>query len=124
MNNTIAWILTTFVIVTIILGLSTFILMKTNNKAYEQNRNNPRKGKAYWAYLAISRSAFAMTITAVGLIGCVGFCVLANLMIQHKNAAIYIITACICVAIATATWYLTKRDIREGLASGYSPTSS
>lgn len=113
MNNTIAWILTTFVIVTIILDLSTFILMKTNNKAYDQNGNNPHKGKAYWAYLAISRSAFAMTIAAVGLIGCFGFCVLANLMIQHKNAAIYIITACICVAIATATWYLTKRDIRE-----------
>ena len=108
MNNTIAWILTTFVIVTIILDLSTFILMKTNNKAYEQNGNNPRKGKAYWAYLAISRSAFAMTIAAVGLIGCFGFQALANLMIQHKN-----ITACICVAIATATWYLTKRDIRE-----------
>lgn len=34
-------------------------------------------------------------------------------MIQHKNAAIYIITACICVAIAIATGYLTKRDIRE-----------
>lgn len=113
MNNTIAWILTTFVIVTIILDLSTFILMKTNNKAYEQNGNNTRKGKAYWAYLAISRSAFAMTIAAVGLIGCFGFCVLADLMIQHKNAAIYIITACICVAIATATWYLTKRDIRD-----------
>lgn len=54
-----------------------------------------------------------MTIAAVGLIGCFGFQALANLMIQHKNAAIYIITACICVAIATATWYLTKRDIRE-----------
>ena len=113
MNNTIAWILTAFVIVTIILDLSTFILMKTNNKAYEQNGNNPRKGKAYWAYLAISRSAFTMTIAAVGLIGCFGFQALANLMIQHKNAAIYIITACLCVAIAIATGYLTKRDIRE-----------
>jgi flagellar basal body-associated protein FliL len=113
MNNTIVWILTTFVIVTIILDLSTFILMKTNNKAYEQNGNNPRKGKAYWAYLAISRSAFAMTIAVIGLIGCFGFQALANLMIQHKNAAIYIITAYICIAIATATWYLTKRDIRE-----------
>lgn len=87
--------------------------MKTNNKAYEQNGNNPRKGKAYWAYLAISRSAFAMTIAAVGLIGCFGFHILADLMIQHKNAAIYIITACICIAIAIATWHLTKRDIRE-----------
>lgn len=113
MNNTIAWILTAFVIVTIIMDLSAFILMKTNNKAYEQNGNNPRKGKAYWAYLAISRSAFTMTIAAVGLIGCFGFQALANLMIQHKNAAIHIITACICVAIAIATGYLTKRDIRE-----------
>lgn len=54
-----------------------------------------------------------MTIAAVGLIGCFGFQVLADLIIQHKNAAIYIITACICVAIAIATWHLTKRDIRE-----------
>ena len=54
-----------------------------------------------------------MTIAAVGLIGFFGFQALANLMIQHKNAAIYIITACICVAIAIATGYLTKRDIRE-----------
>lgn len=87
--------------------------MKTNNKAYEQNGNNPRKGKAYWAYLAISRSAFAMTIATVGLIGCFGFQALANLMIQHKNAAIYIITACICVAIAVWTWHMTKSEIRE-----------
>lgn len=113
MNNTIAWILTTFVIVTIIMDLSAFILMKTNKKTYEQNRNNTRKTKAYWAYLVVSRSAFTMTIAAVGLIGCFCFQALANLMIQHKNAAIYIITACICVIIATVTWYLTKRDIRE-----------
>lgn len=113
MNNTIAWIMTIFIIVTIIVDLSAFILMKTNNKAYEQNGNSPRKRKAYWAYLAISRSAFAMTIAAVELIGCFGFQALANLMIQHKNATIYIITACICVAIAIATGYLTKRDIRE-----------
>lgn len=95
--------MTIFVIVTIIADLSTFILMKINNKAYEQNGNNPRKGKEYWVYLAISRSAFAMTIAAVGLIGYFGFQALADLMIQHKNAAIYIITACICVAIAIAT---------------------
>lgn len=113
MNNTIAWIIVTFIVVTIMMDLSTFILMRINNKAYEQNGDNPRKGKAYWAYLAISRSAFAMTIAAVGLIGCFCFQASANLMIQHKNATIYIITACICVAIATATWYLTKRDIRE-----------
>ena len=68
MNNTIAWILTTFVIVTIILDLSAFILMKTNNKAYGQNGNNTRKTKAYWTYLVASRLAFAMTIAAVGLI--------------------------------------------------------
>ena len=114
MNNTIAWIIATFIVVTIMMDLSTFILMRINNKAYEQNGDNPRKGKAYWAYLAISRSAFAMTIAAVGLIGCFGFHVLADLMIQHANIAIYTITACICVAIATATWRLTKRDIREG----------
>ena len=113
MNNTIAWIPTTFVILTIILDLSAFILMKTNNKAYEQNGNNPRKGKAYWAYLAISRSAFAMTSGAVGLIGCFCFQALANLMIQHKNAVIYIIAACICVAIAVWTWHMTKSEIRE-----------
>ena len=113
MNNTIAWIMTIFIIVTIIVDLNALMLMRTNKKTYEQNENNTRKGKAYWAYLAISRSAFAMTTAAVGLIGCFGFQTLANLMIQHKNAAIYIITACICVAIAIATGYLTKRDIRE-----------
>lgn len=113
MNNIIAWIMTIFIIVTIIVDLSAFILMKTNNKAYEQNGNNPRKGKAYWAYLVASRLAFAMTIAAVGLIGCFGFCVLADLMIQHKNAVIYIITACICVAIAVWTWHMTKSEIRE-----------
>lgn len=54
-----------------------------------------------------------MTIAAVGLIGCFGFQALANLMIQHKNAVIYIITACICVAIAVWTWHMTKSEIRE-----------
>lgn len=102
-----------FVVATIITDLSAFILMKNNKRAYKQNGNNPRKGKAYYAYLVISRLAFAMTIAAVGLIGCFGFHALANLMIQHANAAIYTITACICVTIATATWHLTKRDIRE-----------
>lgn len=113
MNNTIAWIMTIFIIVTIIVDLNALMLMRTNKKTYEQNENNTRKTKAYWTYLVASRLAFAMTIAAVGLIGGFGFQALANLMIQHKNAAIYIITACICVAIATATWYLTKRDIRE-----------
>ena len=113
MNNTIAWIIATFIIVTIMMDLSAFILMRLNNKVYEQNGNNPRKGKLYWTYLAISRSAFAMTIAAVGLIGCFGVHALANLMIQHANTAIYTIAACICVTIATTTWYITKRDIRE-----------
>lgn len=113
MNNTIAWIMTIFIIVTIIVNLNALMLMRTNKKTYEQNKNNTRKTKAYWAYLVVSRLAFAMTIAVIGLIGCFGFQALTNLMIQHKNAAIYIITACICVAIATATWSLTKRDIRE-----------
>lgn len=105
--------MTIFIIVTIIVDLNALMFMRTNKKTYEQNENNTRKTKAYWVYLVVSRLAFTMTIAAVGLIGCFGFQALANLMIQHKNAAIYIITACICVAIATATWCLTKRDIRE-----------
>lgn len=113
MNNTIAWILTAFVIVTIILDLSTFILMKTNNKAYKQNGNNPRKGKAYWAYLVASRLAIVMTAVVGALIICGVFKVLSNLMIHHKNAVIYIIAACICAAIAIWTWHMTKSEIRE-----------
>lgn len=113
MNNTIAWILTTFVIVTIILNLSTFILMKNNNKAYKQNGNNPRKTKAYWTYLVASRLAIAMTTVVVALIVCGVLKVLSDLMIHHKNAVIYIITACICVAIAVWTWHMTKSEIRE-----------
>lgn len=34
---------------------------------------------------------------------CGVFKVLSDLMIQHKNAVIYIIAACICVAIAVWT---------------------
>ena len=113
MNNTIAWILTACVIVTIILDLSTFILMKTNNKAYEQNGNNTRKTKAYWVYLVASRLAIVMTAVIGALIICGVFKVLSDLMIQHKNAVIYIITACICVAIAVWTWDMTKSEIRE-----------
>lgn len=113
MNNTIAWILTTFVIVTIILDLSTFILMKTNNKAYKQNGNNPRKTKVYWAYLVASRLAIVMTAVVGALIIYGAFNVLSDLMIQHKNAVIYIITDCICVAIAVWTWHMTKSEIRE-----------
>ena len=113
MNNTIAWILTTFVIATIIVDLSTFILMKTNNKAYEQNGNNPRKGKAYWVYLVASRLAITMTAVVGALITCGVLKVLSDLMIQHKNAVIYIIAACICVAIAVWTWYMAKSEIKE-----------
>lgn len=113
MNNTIAWIIATFIVVTIMMDLSTFILMRINNKAYEQNGNNTRKGKMYWTYLVVSRLALAMTCVVVGLIMCGAFKVLSDLMIQHKNAVIYIITACICVAIAVWTWYMTKSEIRE-----------
>lgn len=113
MNNTIAWILTTFVIATIIVDLSTFILMKTNNKAYEQNGNNPRKGKAYWVYLVASRLAITMTAVVGALITCGVLKVLSDLMIQHKNAVIYIIAACIWVAIAVWTWYMAKSEIKE-----------
>lgn len=47
MNNTIAWIIATFIVVTIMMDLSAFTLMKSNRRAYEQNGNNPRKGKVY-----------------------------------------------------------------------------
>lgn len=52
MNNTIAWIMAAFVIVTIIVDLNALMLMRTNKKTYEQNGNNPRKGKV----LGISRN--------------------------------------------------------------------
>lgn len=98
---------------TIVLDLSAFILMKTNNKAYEQNGNNHRKGKAYWAYLVASRLAITMTAVVGALITCGVLKVLNDLIIQHKNAVIYIIAACICVAIAVWTWRMTKSEIRE-----------
>ena len=113
MNNTIAWIMTIFIIVTIIVDLNALMLMRTNKKTYEQNENNTRKTKAYWAYLVVSRLAFAMTAVVGALIMCGVFKVLSDLTIQHKNAAIYIITACICVAIAVWTWHMTKSEIRE-----------
>lgn len=115
MNNTIAWILTTFVIVTIILDLSTFILMKTNNKAYEQNGNKPRKGKAYWMYLVVSRLALAMTVVATTLIGCFVFTKLGDLMAHHKNIATYVIAACVWLILASITWCATQRNIKESL---------
>ena len=113
MDNTIAWIMTIFITVTIIVDLSVFILMKNNKRAYEQNGNNTRKTKAYWVYLVASRLAIVMTAVVGALIMCGVFKVLSDLMIQHKNAAIYIITACICVAIAVRTWFMTKSEIRE-----------
>lgn len=112
MNNTIAWIMAAFVIATIITDLSVFILMKNNKRAYEQNGNNTRKTKAYWAYLVASRLAIVMTAVVGALIICSAFKVLSDLMIP-KNAVIYIITACICVAIAVWTWRMTKSEIRE-----------
>lgn len=113
MNNTIAWIIATFIVVTIMMDLSTFILMRINNKAYEQNGSNPRKGKAYWAYLVVSRLALAMTFVAGALIVSIGFIALSNLMAQHKTIATYIITACICLTIASGTWCAIKRDIER-----------
>lgn len=47
MNNTIAWVIPAFLITTIIIDFSAFALMKSNNRAYEQNGNNLRKGKTY-----------------------------------------------------------------------------
>lgn len=113
MNTTIAWIMAAFVIATIITDLSAFILMKNNKRAYKRNGNNPRKGKAYYAYLVISRLAIAMTIVAGAIIMFVGLTPLCHLMTQHTTAAIYIATACLCLTIARGTWCATKRDIRE-----------
>lgn len=114
MNNTIAWIMAAFIIATIITDLSAFILMKSNRRAYEQNGNNPCKEKMYWGYLVVSRLAFAMTSVAGVAIGCVCFMALGDLMAQHKTVATYVITACICLAIAG--WCATKRNIKESLA--------
>lgn len=44
MNNTIAWAITAFLIVTIIVDTGAFALRKINDRAYEQNGNKPRKG--------------------------------------------------------------------------------
>lgn len=113
MNNTIAWITASFIIATIIMDLSAFTLMKSNRRAYEQNGNNPHKGKTYWTYLVVSRLAFAMTFVAGILIVCVCFMTLGNLMTQHKTAATYVITTCICLTIAGGTWHTTKRNIEQ-----------
>lgn len=113
MNNIIAWIMTAFIIATIITDLSAFTLMKSDRRAYEQNGNNPRKGKMYWTYLVVSRLALAMTSVAGVLIASIGFIALGNLMAQHKTIATYIITACICLTIASGTWCAIKRDIER-----------
>lgn len=113
MNNTITWAITAFIIATIITDLSALILMKSNRRAYEQNQNNPRKGKTYYAYLVVSRLALAMTSVAGVLIVSIGFIALGNLMAQHKTIATYIITACICLTIASGTWCAIKRNIER-----------
>ena len=87
--------------------------MKVNDQAYKQNENNPRKEKAYYAYLVISRLAIAMTMVAVGLTGCFGFHALADLMAQHPTATTYVITTCLCLMIAGGTWCATKSNIKE-----------
>lgn len=57
-----------------------------------------------------------MTFVAGALIACVCFIALGDLMAQHKTVATYVITACICLAIAGGTWCATKRNIKESLA--------
>lgn len=113
MNTTIAWAITAFLTVTIIIDTGAFALRKINDRAYEQNGNKPRKGKIYWAYLAVSRLATIMTFVAVVAIGCLIAIALADLTSRHKNASIYSITACLCAAIAWWTWCLTKNDIKK-----------
>ena len=113
MNNTIAWTIATFIVVTIMMDLSAFILMKVNDQAYKQNKNSPRKGKAYYAYLVISRLAIAMTIVAGAGVAGVGFKTLGNLMAQHPTATTYVITTCLCLMIASGTWCATKSNIKE-----------
>ena len=50
MNNTIAWGITAFLIVTITMDISAFALIKINDRAYEQNGNKPRKGRVIDKY--------------------------------------------------------------------------
>lgn len=113
MNTTIAWAITAFLTITIIVNTGAFALRKINNRAYEQNENKPRKGKIYWAYLAVSRLATIMTFAVAVTIGCLITMALADLMSRHKNAAIYIVAACVCVVIAGITWLATKRNIEK-----------
>lgn len=114
MNNTIAWIMTIFIIVTIIVDLSALMLMRTNKKTYEQNGNNPRKGKAYWTYLVVSRLAFAMTFVAGALIiTFIGKGAVTLLPTLSPHALPYAGAVCICLIMSCATWYLTKSEIQE-----------
>lgn len=113
MNTTIAWAITAFLTVTIIIDTGAFALRKINDRAYEQNGNKPRKGTMYWAYLVISRLAIVMTFMSAITIVCLTGMALADLMYHHKNASIYSITACLCAAIAWWTWCLTKNDIKK-----------
>ena len=113
MNNTITYVVATFLTVTVIVDIGAFILRSINNRAYKQNENKPRKGKAYWTYLTVSRLALVMTFIAAIIIGCFVGMALCNLTIQHKKIATYVITAFICAAIAWWTWCATKRNIEK-----------
>lgn len=113
MNNTIVYVVATFLTVTVIVDIGAFTLRSINDRAYKQNENKPRKGKAYWAYLVISRLALLMTFVAAVIILCFIGITLADLTSRHKNAAIYSIAACACLIIAGPTWSTTKRDIEK-----------
>ena len=113
MNNTIAYVAATFLTMTVIVDIGTFTLRSINDRAYKQNENKPRKGKAYWAYLVISRLAIVMTFVSAVTIACLTGMALADLMSRHKNAAIYSIAACTCLIIAGITWPATKRNIEK-----------
>ena len=113
MNNTIAYIVTTFLTVTVIVDIGAFTLRSINNRAYEQNGNKPRKGTMYWAYLVVSRLALFMTFVAAVTILCFIGIALADLMSRHKNVSIYSIAACVCAAIAWWTWCTVKAVIEK-----------
>ena len=113
MNNTIAYVAATFLIVTVIVDIGAFALRNINDRAYKQNENKPRKRKAYWAYLVISRLAFLMTFVAAVTILCFIGIALVDLTSRHKNAAIYSTATCTCLVIAGITWPTTKCNIKK-----------
>ena len=113
MNTTIAWAITAFLTVTIIIDTGAFALRKINDRAYEQNGNKPRKGTMYWAYLVISRLAIVMTFVSAVTIVCLTGTALADLTYHHKNAAIYGIATCTCLMIAGITWPAIKHNIEK-----------